>query len=502
MAFTDIFKTKQFKSDIERLQAENEYMNQLLTPEMRDALAMKREIDSLNAKKQASISELNSLQEKVSGFEKQIEHLQNKIKKKKEYIIFLDDETLYQDFALYTPMYNLVNSEAYKTRLDVIRQKQKDMIKNNTATLFPTNFTLNGSASEGKKLVADNVKQVLRSFNTECEAIIDKVKFNNIESIRKRIRKSYDDLNRLNKKMQISITPSYLDLKLQELNLCYEYSIKKQEEKEEAKRLREEQREAQKLQREIEEARKNSEKERSHYSRALASVNRQLESCTPSERELLLERQREIEEHITKIEEELREIDYREANQKAGYVYIISNIGAFGENIYKIGMTRRLDPMDRVDELGDASVPFKFDVHALIFSDDAPALEAALHRAFEDKKVNMVNTRREFFNVTLDEIERVVRKNYDKTVEFVKIPPAEQFRESQMIRLHGNLPPIEHIRPASMPLNKPAKTDSNIKTATTPYTGKCLYTKWGRYIMPDPYKVNLTRGPRIDLQDV
>ena len=130
------------------------------------------------------------------------------------------------------------------------------------------------------------------------------------------------------------------------------------------------------------------------------------------------------------IDKALSDIDYRQANLKAGYVYIISNIGAFGENVYKIGMTRRLDPQERIDELGDASVPFNFNVHAMIFSDDAPALEAALHRAFEDRKLNMVNQRREFFNVSLDEIKEVVKKNFDKTVEFIDVPDAEQYRVS------------------------------------------------------------------------
>ena len=111
----------------------------------------------------------------------------------------------------------------------------------------------------------------------------------------------------------------------------------------------------------------------------------------------LLEKKAQLESHIKDIEKAIADIDYRQANMKAGYVYVISNIGSFGPNVYKIGMTRRLDPQDRVDELGDASVPFNFDVHAMIFSDDAPALEAALHRAFEDRKINMVNTRREFF---------------------------------------------------------------------------------------------------------
>ena len=148
----------------------------------------------------------------------------------------------------------------------------------------------------------------------------------------------------------------------------------------------------------------------------------------------LLNKKSELEDKLSDIDKALTDIDYRQANMKAGYVYVISNIGAFGENVYKIGMTRRLDPQERVDELGDASVPFRFDVHAMIFSDDAPALETALHHAFEDKKLNMVNQRREFFNVTLDEIKKVVQENYDKTVEFVDIPDAEQYRISKKMR--------------------------------------------------------------------
>jgi len=192
--------------------------------------------------------------------------------------------------------------------------------------------------------------------------------------------------------------------------------------------MKAQEREAAKLQREIAEQRKKAEKEENHYERALSDLNKQLLN-SPEDPDLLRKKQ-VLEDTLSKIEKSLIDLDYREANQRAGYVYIISNIGAFGENIYKIGMTRRLDPQERVDELGDASVPFKFDVHAMIFSDDAPALEAALHRAFEDKKVNMVNTRREFFNVTLDEIKTVVKNNFDKTVEFVDVADAEQYRIS------------------------------------------------------------------------
>lgn len=142
----------------------------------------------------------------------------------------------------------------------------------------------------------------------------------------------------------------------------------------------------------------------------------------------------EYEVQYAETEKGIADVDYRAANQRAGYVYIISNIGSFGEGVYKIGMTRRLDPTERVDELGDASVPFDFDIHAMIFSEDAPALEAALHKAFENKKLNLVNHRREFFKVTLDEIKAEVRKNHDKTVEFIDTAEAEQFRVSQKMR--------------------------------------------------------------------
>lgn len=160
------------------------------------------------------------------------------------------------------------------------------------------------------------------------------------------------------------------------------------------------------------------------------SINKQLLTATDEQKADLEQKKAEIEAQLGEIDKNIKDIDYRESNAKAGYVYIISNIGAFGENVYKIGMTRRLDPQERIDELSDASVPFNFDIHAMIFSDNAPALEASLHKAFENKKLNMVNQRREFFNVTLDEIKAVVMKNFDKSVEFIEVPEAEQYRTS------------------------------------------------------------------------
>lgn len=235
--------------------------------------------------------------------------------------------------------------------------------------------------------------------------------------------------------MDISIDSKYYELKVQELRLALEYKQMKQREKEEQQELRARMREEARIQREIEEERKKVEKEKKHYVNALKEAQKQLFECTDTVQKTVLEEKLdEMQAQVAKIDKNLADIDYRKANQRVGYVYVISNIGSFGENIYKIGMTRRLNPQERVDELGNASVPFNFDVHAMIFSKDAPALENALHHAFDDRKVNMVNKRREFFNVSLDEIEKVVKENFDGSVEFEKTALAEQYRESLKIK--------------------------------------------------------------------
>ena len=375
----------------------------------------------------------------IENLKKDINELLKEIEDKKKQVIELDNTILLQDYGMYSPMYDFADSEMYKDRLDAVRTEQKNMILWKTAATCSTNWTINGSEAQGRVMTNQNIKQILRCFNDECDMLISKVKFNNITAFIEKIRKSYDILNKMNSKNAVSISYEYLELKVQELQLAYEYAQKKQKEKEEQRRIREQMREEARLQKEIEEARKDIEKEQKHYTNALLKLNKQLGECDDVEKEILLEKKSEIEQHLSDLDIAIKDIDYREANKRAGYVYIISNIGSFGENIYKIGMTRRLDPMERVDELGDASVPFKFDVHAMIFSDDAPTLETALHHAFDNKKVNMINGRREFFNVTLEEIEEVVKANYDKTVEFIKIPQAEQYRESQKIIEQLNL---------------------------------------------------------------
>lgn len=360
------------------------------------------------------------------------------IKLKKEQLFDIEDELTYQEFGLYKPRYDCMNSSEYADRIKACRKRQKDMIKSKTALTYSNNWTLDGSSKKGQAMNNDNMKMVLRAFNNECDSIIEKVKFNNLDKIQTQIEKAASAIDKLNQRNKISITTTYISLKIQELKLVYEYRKKKQEEKELLREQRTEEREQAKLQKEIEEQRKEVIKEQKHYQTAKEKYVKELESCSEERKDELLEKIKSIDEHLNEIDTNLKNIDYREANKRAGYVYIISNIGSFGENVYKIGMTRRLDPQDRVDELGDASVPFTFDVHAMIFSDDAPTLENNLHKEFDDRKVNMINGRKEFFNVTLDEIKQAVKKYNENIIEIKDIPDAEQYRESKILRQQMN----------------------------------------------------------------
>ena len=412
-------------SQLDSLMADNQRYAEMLTPEMKNAIDLKKQIEKFQQEKTSITSRIAELNNKIADLGKTV-------KDKQKQIISLDDEIIVQEFGLYTPQFEFATALDYKEELAKIRALQKDLIKNKLAVTGSTDWTVNGNKTKGRKMISDTQKLLLRAFNTECDEIVNKIKYTNFDASLNKMYKSSETISKLGTVMNISITQKYLNAKVKELRLAFEYQQKKQEEKEAMKAAREAQREQAKVQRELEEQQKKFEKEQTHYQTAYEHIISQLHQ-KPDDIDLL-NRKSELENKLSDIDKALSDIDYRQANMKAGYVYVISNIGAFGENVFKIGMTRRLNPQERVDELGDASVPFKFDVHAMIFSDDAPALEAALHRAFENKKVNMVNQRREFFNVTIDEIKKVIRENYDKTVEFIDVPDAEQYRISKKMR--------------------------------------------------------------------
>lgn len=420
------------REEIARLKAQ-------MTPEQVELADLSGQID-------AAQKRLSQIESQVLNAQEALQNSEAQLAKVKQEIIETDEAALLQSFGIYTPHYSYTTSDEYKVRLKEIRDQQKVMVKAGQAVTGKENWIVNGSASKGKKAVKDMQKLLLRAYNAECDDAIEHVRFNNVEACEKKIQASAAAISRLGAMMGIAIAPKYTQLKLDELHLMHEYQMKKQAEKEEAKEARQRQREEAKAQKELEEARKKLVKEQNHYENALSRLDAQIAAAsTPQGKTELEEKKAQLQAKLQEIGQDIEQVDYRAANQRAGYVYIISNIGAFGENVYKIGMTRRLDPMERVDELGDASVPFNFDVHAMIFTEDAPGLEAALHTAFADRKLNFVNHRREFFAVTLDEIKTVVRENYDKTVEFVDIAPAEQYRESLKLRSHCDPIPRQKV---------------------------------------------------------
>lgn len=350
----------------------------------------------------------------------------------KQQLSTLEDEMDLQEHGLYQPKYDFGSSTEYKARIDEVRKKQKAMVRSKTAIVCPTEWTVSGSKVEGRQMVNRQIRLMSRAFNGECDSIIPKVKYNNITSIENRIRSAYNAINKLGESQNCQITWEYLNLKVDELCLVHEYQEKLQFEKEEQRRVREQIREEQRAQRELEKAQQDAEKEEERYQKALDKARQEIEKSTGEKQDKLQLEVERLNALLLEAQANKERAMSRAQMTRSGHVYIISNIGSFGENVYKVGMTRRLEPTDRIRELSGPSVPFTFDIHAMIYSEDAPGLENQLHRLLENRSVNRINARKEFFDVSLAEIEAIVRK-HNVEAEFIRIPPAEEFRKTQTI---------------------------------------------------------------------
>jgi len=286
-----------------------------------------------------------------------------------------------------------------------------------------------GSKAKGRTMVNRGVRLTSRAFNNECDAAISNISWNNYEQIIKRVEKAFDSINKMNESSKIYISRQYLNLKLDELRLSHAYKEKKQEEREEQAEIKRQMREEVKLEKETESAKKEEEKYQKLLDKAHTEASKLSGDKLSALQEKIIILQSDLSEAHSKSE---RAISMAQQT-RAGHVYIISNKGAFGDNVYKIGMTRRLEPLDRVRELGSASVPFTFDVHAMIYSDDAPSMESNLHKVFANKRVNLVSGRKEFFNVTLNEIKKEVMK-FARMTRFTETAEAKEYYQSKAIR--------------------------------------------------------------------
>jgi len=344
--------------------------------------------------------------------------------------------TLYEDvleigsFGLYKPQFNFDTSEQFKQAIENNYEKQKVLIKEEKGIVCHMEWVVAGSKTEGKKMTTQYKKLMLFAFNGECDALISRVKWNNAEKTKERINKAFEAINKLGASHQIEITAAFLALKQEELSLTYEHEQKKYEEKEEQRRLREQMREEEKAQREFERAQEEAEEEEIRYEKALEKARKELSLAGGANVDVLQDKIKVLEVQLQEAHQKKERAIAMAQLTKVGHIYVISNIGSFGEDVYKLGMTRRLDPLDRVRELGDASVPFLFDVHAIIYSENAPQLEYELHKKFSDRRLNRINTKKEFFRVSLDEIEAFVREHTGATIEFTKAAEARDYRET------------------------------------------------------------------------
>ncbi|HRI71048.1 MAG TPA: DUF4041 domain-containing protein, partial [Polyangium sp.] len=416
--------------------------------------ARKDEVKTLRADLDAALEKARNAvlpAEELAKTRTELQKLGTEVEARQKELRSVEEALDIQAFGFYKPKYGFESSTQYTARLKGIRDEQQSMIKDNSAAPCDTTWTVGGSVSEGKKMVKQQAKLMLRAFNGECDAAIAKVRYDNAVIMQSRIEKAYADINKLGEVQRVFIAQRYLELKLAELHLVHEHREKVEEEKQEQKRIREQMREEQKALAEIERAKTEAEKEEAAKAAALEKAKAELaaDEATSKQHE-------KLEALVARLENELKSALDQKAKAiaraqltRSGHVYVLSNVGSFGENIYKIGLTRRLDPFDRVEELGDASVPFPFDVHAIIFAEDAPALETKLHKAFADRRVNLVNMRKEYFKVTLEEIQEEVKKHHG-FVSFTLTAEAEEFRKSISARQAGVIPEFVEPPPLEM----------------------------------------------------
>ncbi|HBC4587482.1 TPA: DUF4041 domain-containing protein [Staphylococcus aureus] len=397
-------------------------VNKFVEPDLVTLQNLKEKNKSINIENQKikrEIQELKNLKKDlISSIEegtKELEHITS----------YLNDELFKYDIELTYP-FDLVevDSSQINTYIKKLQMKEKELLNLEEVKIFNV-------STENKRHQNAQAKQIIRLFNAETSQLINKVNSKNIESMQNKIFKSYEGINKIFETDNVRIPETLLDIKLEMLDLMHKYQVKIEDEKiirrEERARLKE----IEQAEKEIEKKLKELDKDIRHHNNEIKKLTMYLNNTDLQvEKELYIEKIRELDQSLKNLNSERENVEDRKDNAQSGFVYIISNIGSFGENVYKIGVTRRLEPMDRINELSSASVPFEFDVHALIFSENAFELKNKLHEYFKKYKVNKVNGRKEFFKVNINEIKDKVLSEHNSTVQFIDEPKAIQYRET------------------------------------------------------------------------
>jgi hypothetical protein len=406
----------QTAEELERLRSEMQRLGVL------DVAELQREREQLHAE----------MSQQRTAFEQERSDLSAQLAELRRSVIVTQEAEILQEVGIYEYRHPLADSIAYKAELSRILDQIKSLARReNGAIRGATQWQVNGSAAQGRKMVKDFSKLMLRAYNAEADNLVRGMKPYKLDSAVDRLNKVVKSIQNLGKTMSIEVTTEYHRLRVRELELAADYQEMLAREKEKEREERERLREQRKVEQEMAREKERLEKERQHYTNALQAL---LDKGD-------VEGAERIRDQLVDVEKAIADVDYRVANARAGYVYVISNVGAFGQRMIKVGMTRRLEPRDRIRELSDASVPFNFDTHALFFANDAVGIEAEMHRRLADKRVNRVNLRREFFYATPAEARDLLAELAGELLEFEEFPEAVEFNQSR--NAHAATEPAE-----------------------------------------------------------
>ncbi|MFG6494733.1 GIY-YIG nuclease family protein [Fictibacillus sp. UD] len=466
-----IIEREQYLKEIENKTSNKEKLYEETVAEARESIKVEADQLKQSAIKEAGliksngekdlnelISEKEKMENETKNIQEQLEKANKELMKiKKAAAKFKSESVGIKELIEKFP--SAVDFTVIEQDLEVLEQSLGDGVLN---TIIELNLHHNDSKILKKEMNANNkeIKKLLTTYETryttkanktiyhlmviglqaELQNILYTLTYTNLEKAKDNAKNLIDKYLTIcgngNANILPTITRFLTELKplfINAIEIEYKYYVQKEIEKEEQRRIREQMRQEAEEQRLLEQERKKIEKEEEKYQKEINNNKELLSKETDLIKIAALEaRLKELAQQVEKIEEQKAEIVKR-ANGKAGYVYVISNLGAFGDNMFKIGMTRRLNPLDRIDELGDASVPFKFDIHAMVFSDDAVGLEQKIHQTLEKERVNKINLRKEFFYSDIVNLENIVQ-DIDQTVEFTKTMKALEYRQSQSIR--------------------------------------------------------------------
>ncbi|MCC5655561.1 DUF4041 domain-containing protein [Nostoc sp. XA010] len=381
-------------------------------------------LDDKEAYQQQLVSNIDLLENQQESLNSQVINLQQQFNE-------INGKLYLQSIDAYEQKYEFISSDDYILRLKDIKLQQENMRKNNQAYICNTQLTFDNSTRKGDRMINDLLKLVELAFEERCKYAIKEVRYNNIDSLNKKINDAFEKYNKCLKSLEAKISSEYLQLKFIELDLQYELEDKKQQEQERDKEVRKQNKEREAIDRERKRAEDAEQRERLHQ-REIDKIRQELLQAKEQEKEQLETKIKELERLVAEDRSEKENAISESRRLKSGYIYIISNIGSLlGQNIYRICMTSRGD--EYIKEM-NPNVPFQFDIHFKIFSEDALETLQNLHQRFNDKRVNVVNSRRDFFEVSIDEIEAAIKEIQRKSVIFLRIDAFEKFPKAYEYR--------------------------------------------------------------------